>query len=170
MFPFPCEKRGREAMVGKDSRGDVNAAASQPCACGRKRIIWEGGLNKRGRFLGRTAFLYSSGNSVTLASQHTTRRQVASVELRDDRIASETASRVGISFVGFCGNMIHFGILEMNTRIAPFFVFLTICLRCLSGRLINTCKITLETWTLLQMSQKRTGHESMWNTVENPID
>lgn len=67
--------------------------------------------------------------------------------------------------------MIHFGILEMNTRIAaPFFVFLTICVSCLSGRLINTFKIIRETWTLLQMSQKRTRqNESMWNTVENSI-
>lgn len=29
MFPFPCEKRGSEAVVGKDSSGDVKAAARQ---------------------------------------------------------------------------------------------------------------------------------------------
>lgn len=45
----------------------------------------------------------------------------------------------------------------MNTRIgAPFFVFLTNFVSCLSGRLINTFKIILGTWTLLQMPQKRT--------------
>lgn len=53
--------------------------------------------------------------------------------------------------------MIHLGILEMNARItAPFFVFLTICVSRVSGRLINTFKIIRETRTLLQMSQKRT--------------